>query len=95
MKIIYFIKWLSVNVVKQVKGFNRWMWGWAATCFFASMFFSAGKDDPTYMISKIALIILVSVFWIGYVIIYNGIKTAWNKFTAEQEKILNHLKDIG
>lgn len=95
MKLVYFVKWLSSNFVKQVKGFDRWMWGWVATCFFGSMYFSADKESVLGSISQGALIFLIVGFWICYGVIYTGIKTAWRKFNEEQNKVLDHLKDMG
>jgi hypothetical protein len=95
MKIMYFVKWLSSNFAKQVKGFDRWMWGWVATCFFASMYFSAEKGGPTEDFAGIGLSVMFIGFWFLYGVVYTGIKTAWRKFNEEQNKMLDHLKDMG
>jgi hypothetical protein len=89
MKAIYFIKWLVANIVKQVKGFDRWMWGWIVTCAFVSPLINNGMDSTVGRIFTV----WVLTFWIGYGLVYTGIKSAYRKFQAEQDSVLDHLKD--
>ncbi len=95
MKIVYFVKWLSSNLVKQVKGFDRWMWGWMVTCMLISMYASAEKGTPAEEFARIGLLVIGLGFWMLYGVVYTGIKTAWRKFNEEQDKLLEHLKDVG
>jgi hypothetical protein len=91
MKKIYFIKWLASNIVKQVKGFDRWMWGWIITCGFFTPLLNQGIDS---IVGKVFLVWILT-FWIGYGLVYTGIKTAYRKFQDEQAKMLEQLKDAG
>jgi hypothetical protein len=88
MKIVYFIKWLALNIVKQVKGFDRWMWGWIITCGFFTPLLNQGIDS---IVGKVFLV-WVLAFWVGYGLVYTGIKTAYRKFQDEQAKMLEQLK---
>lgn len=95
MKQIYFIKWLGNSIINQVQSFDRWMWGWMATCFFFSMWASAKDGTAIEEFARIALTFILLGFWFLYGLVYTGLKTAWRKFNEEQEKMLNHLKDQG
>jgi hypothetical protein len=89
MKAIYFIKWLALKIAKDIKGFDRWMWGWIVTCGFITPLINNGIDS---LVGKI-FIIWIATFWIGYGLVYTGIKSAYRKFQTEQDALLNHLKD--
>lgn len=92
MKIVYFIKWLYSKAVNEVKRWDRWHWSWMVTCGWGTNAIMFRDQNPN---NFFAFLIFVSVFWIGYGIVYTGIKTAYRKFQEEQTRIVDHLKDIG
>jgi len=92
MKKTYFIKWLWNKFVAEVKGWDRWSWAWMVTCGWGTNAIMYREENPnTFKYFVIAAL----VFWVGYGLIYTGIKQAYSKFQEEQAKMLDHLKDIG
>ena len=92
MKKAYFIKWLWNKIVAEVKRWDRWQWGWIATCSIGTNAIMFRDQNPNYFIFVVTV---AAVFWIGYGLIYTSIKTAYRKFQEEQNKMLDHLKDVG
>jgi hypothetical protein len=92
MKYVYFIKWLGKKIVINVKGWDRWMYGWLITCAWGPTAFAEKENYPN---SFNYFITFVLVFWVGYGLIYTSIKNAYHKFQKEQDRIVNHLKDVG
>jgi len=68
------------------------MWGWFVTCAWGP---TAIMDRAEVPASYHLFVLFVLVFWIGYGLVYTGIKRAYKRFQAEQEKMVEHLKDIG
>jgi hypothetical protein len=92
MKQLYFIKWLFNSVVANIKSWDQWMWGWFITCGWGPTAIMNRTEVPT---SYNLFMIFVFVFWDGYGLIYTGIKNAYKRFQEEQEKMVEHLKDLG
>lgn len=92
MKLLYFIKWCWNNFVATVKSWDQWMWGWMITCGWGPTAFMNRVESPE---SFHYFMIFVLVFWVAYGFIYTGIKRLYRKFQDEQERMVEHLKDIG
>ena len=92
MKNVYFIKWLWSKLVAEIKRWDRWQWAWMFTCMVGTNAIMHRDENPNVFF---AFLIFVAVFWVGYGIVYTSIKKAYRKFREEQEKMLEHLKDIG
>jgi putative Mn2+ efflux pump MntP len=90
MKAIYFIKWLWNKSVAEVKSWDRWQWAWMLTCGVGTNAIMFRDENPNWFAG---VLIVTTAFWVGYAMIYTGIKKAYSKFQAEQDNILNHLKD--
>lgn len=88
---IYFLKWCWRKIVVDVKSWDSWQWGWIFTCFLTSMFFSADKGTTIETISRILLACLIVFYWIGYLLIYSGIKRSWNKYQEEKRNLVKIL----
>ena len=92
MKNVYFIKWLWSKSVAEVKSWDRWSWGWMFTCGIGTNAIMYREQNPNMFYG---FLIVAAVFWIGYGMVYTGVKNAYRKFQEEQAKMLDHLKDIG
>jgi hypothetical protein len=92
MKYLYFIKWCAKSIWTSIKSWDVWMWGWFVTCAWGP---SAVMNRAEVPASYNLFILFVFVFWFGYGLIYTGIKRAYKRFQEEQEKMVNHLKDMG
>ena len=92
MKYLYFIKWCFKGILENIKGWDRWMWGWMITCSWGPTAVIDRAEVPT---SYNLFILFVFVFWVGYGLVYTGIKRAYQKFQEEQARMVEHLKDIG
>jgi hypothetical protein len=92
MKHLYFIKWCLKGIWENIKSWDVWMWGWFVTCAWGPTAIMDRADMPT---SYHLFMIFVFVFWVGYGLIYTGIRRAYNRFQEEQEKMIEHLKDVG
>ena len=94
MKVVYFLKWSWFKFLEELKDWEHWQWATIITMFFASgaIFSPSGVYATTC--ARITVTILI-FYWGLYVVIWGTIKRAWKKFNDEQEKILNHLKDLG
>ncbi len=92
MKKVYFIKWLGSKLVAEVKSWDRWQWMWMVTCGWGTNAIMYRDENPNVFYG---FLIFIAVFWFGYGIVYNSIKQAYQKFQKEQDKMLEHLKDIG
>ena len=91
MKQLYFIKWLFKGVINNIKSWDRWMWGWFITCGWGPTAIMNRAEVPA---SYHFFILFVLIFWVGYDVVYTGIKHAYQKFQEEQERMIEHLKDI-
>lgn len=88
MKQLYFIKWCFNSILENLKGWDRWMWGWMITCAWGpTAIMNKDKLPDSYN----SFILFVFVFWVGYGLVYTGIKRAYKQFQEEQNKILDHL----
>jgi len=92
MKKMYFIKWCWSKFVAYVKSWDRWMWGWLVTCAWGPDAVTERATNPN---SFYCFMIFALVFWVGYGVIYTGIKRLYQKFVDEQERIVDHLKNAG
>ena len=92
MKIWYFVKWGWAKLVNHVKSWDHWMWAWMITCGWGPTAFLYRSEYPN---SWNLFVALALIFWGLYGVVYTGIKRAYNKFLAEQERMVEHLKDMG
>lgn len=90
MKQLYFIKWCFKGISEKIKSMDRWMWAWAITCGWGPNAVIERTEFPT---SYNLFMVFVFVFWIGYGLIYTGIKNAYQKFQEEQVRTFQYLKD--
>lgn len=88
---LYFIKWCGRKFVASVKSWDRWMWAWMATCFFASAWANAEKGSEWENICKYVLTALIIAYWLCYAVIYTGVKKAWQSYQEEKQKVINIL----
>jgi hypothetical protein len=93
MKVIYFLKWCGTKSISLIVNFNRWDYCWLATCLLGG--YAAGAKFDLDQLSTQLLIGWTVVVYGLYGIVYCGIKHLWKKFQDEQERMLEHLKDIG
>jgi putative Mn2+ efflux pump MntP len=91
MKQLYFIKWCYNNIITNIKSWDRWMWGWFVTCGWGP---TAVMDREMLPTSYHLFILFVLIFWVGYGLVYTGIKRAYKKFQEEQERMIEHLKGM-
>jgi uncharacterized sodium:solute symporter family permease YidK len=94
MKIVYFLKWSWFKFLEELKNWEHWQWATIITMFFASGAVFSPNGLYQQVCAKITVTILI-VYWAIYVVVWGTIKRAWKKFNDEQEKMLNHLKDVG
>jgi hypothetical protein len=94
MKIVYFLKWSWFKFLEELGDWEHWQWATIITMFFASGAVFSPNGLYQQVCAKITVTILI-VYWAIYVVIWGTIKRAWKKFNDEQEKVLNHLKDVG
>jgi putative Mn2+ efflux pump MntP len=92
MKQLYFIKWCVKGAWENIKNWDVWMWGWFVTCAWGPTAIMNRAESPAAFDGFMFFVLL---FWIGYGVIYTGIKNAYKKFQNEQAQIVNHLKDVG
>ena len=91
MKIWYFTKWCGNKFIDTMKGWDHWMWAWIITCGWGpSAFLHRETNTDEFNL----FLTFVAVFWGLYGIVYTGIKKAYKKFLAEQERMVEHLKDM-
>ncbi len=88
MKILSFIKWGSKSILENIKSWDRWMWAWFVTCAWGP---TAFMDRETYPKSYELFIVFVFIFWIGYALIYTGIKRSYQKFQKEQQDLFDKI----
>ena len=94
MKIVYFLKWSWFKFLEELKNWEHWQWATIITMFFASGAIFSPNGFYATACARITVTILI-FYWAIYVVIWGTIKRAWKKFNDEQEKMLNHLKDVG
>jgi uncharacterized sodium:solute symporter family permease YidK len=94
MKIVYFLKWSWFKFLEELKDWEHWQWATIITMFFASGAVFSPSGLYQQVCAKITVTILI-IYWAIYVVIWGTIKRAWKKFNDEQEKMINHLKDVG
>jgi hypothetical protein len=92
MKYLYFIKWCAKGIWENIKSWDIWMWGWFVTCAWGPSAIMNRAEVPD---SYFAFVLFAFVFWFGYGLVYTGIKRAYKRFQEEQEKMVEHLKDVG
>ncbi len=88
---LFFLKWCYRKAVQNIKSWDNWMWAWLSTCFFGSMYFNSTKGSLTETISHGMLMAIILFYWVGYTLIYNGVKTAWSAYQDEKQRVINIL----
>lgn len=92
MRLWYFVKWCWAKSVAYIKTWNRWQWAWMLTCMWGPNSFMYRELYPTQWTCFMAFVL---IFWGLYGMVYTSIKRAYKKFQAEQDRMVDHLKDIG
>lgn len=92
MKFWYFIKWCYNKIKKDVAGWQSWHWMWFVTMCLMWGYVFAPKDSKIENVWLTMLTATVAIYWIGYVCIFNSIKSAWNNFNKEQQDLVESLK---
>ena len=92
MKFWYFIKWCWNKLIAETKGWNHWMWAWIVTCGWGPTAFMNKETNPD---NFYAFVLFLFLFWVLYGFVYTGIKRLYRKFQDEQQRMVDHLKDVG
>jgi len=90
-EIFYFLKWSYHKSISSIKSWDHWMWAWLATCFFASSWLNSPKGSTLETINHGILSAIILFYWVGYIIVFNGIKKAWSSYQEEKQKVINIL----
>ncbi len=88
---LFFLKWCYRKTISNIKSWDSWMWAWLATCFFGSMYINSTKGSQIETISHGILGAIILFYWVGYTLIYNGVKTAWSAYQDEKQRVINIL----
>lgn len=88
---LYFIKWCWHKLVASIKSWDHWMWAWMMTCFTGSAWANSTAGTLWADICHWAMIVLIVGYWIGYALLYTGVKKAWKSYQEEKQKVINIL----